>query len=137
MSNFSIPDLFIAVTLVSIGIAGCAVNAGIAVVLVLSTLVFAVVATKSPRGRRQLLYCAIAGMVIVATATQIYSSNTLGGPASPPNTPYFEPVLYPIRFAQWDADDMLRRCIFPFGGCIGGAVGFLMARLFPSPDTVG
>ena len=135
--RFSIPDLLTITALTSIGFAGCALNAGISLVFVLGALVFTVVRAKSSRARRQLLYGAIAGMVIVATATQIYSSNTLGGPASPPNTPYFAPLLYPIQFAQWDADDMLRQCIFPLGGCVGGAVGFLMSRFYPSANSVG
>jgi hypothetical protein len=135
--RFFIPDLLAVTAMTSIGIAGCAVNAGIACVLVLVTLIFAIATAKSSRVRRQLMYGSITGMIIVAIATQIYSSNTLGGPASPPNTPYFDPLLYPIRFAQWDADDMLRQRIFPLGGCVGGAIGFLIARLFPKSNSVG
>ena len=134
--RFSISDLFVVLTLISIGFAGCAVNAGISVVFVLSALIFSVTRARSPRDRRQLLYGAIAGMILVATAIQIYSSKTLGGPASPPNDSYFEPIFYPIRFAEWDADDMLRQCIFPLGACIGGAIGFLTSRLCPAQNGV-
>ena len=126
--QFTISDLLLVGAITSASIAGCIVNTGFTLVLVLVTLCSLIVTVHDGSQRRIVLYSTIVGLFIVAVSIQVYSTYTLGGPVAPPRISFFSPIIYPTDIREWTADDMMRQCLFPIGGGIGVAVGYLLSR---------